>query len=70
MTTILSADDRTVIDHDTGCRCTIIGVLDSERARQLTEQLLSGIRTLQGGLEEAERLLGHTVTREAGATIS
>ncbi len=112
----------------------IIGVLDSERARQLTEQLLSGIRThrakvvviditgapdvdatvanhlvqtvdasrlmgasviitglaptiaqtlvtlgvdlskiqtigdLQGGLEEAERLLGYTVTREAGAT--
>ena len=73
----------------------IIGVLDSERARQLTEQLLSGIRThrakvividitglspkiaqtlvtlgldlskihtmgdLQGGLEEAERLLGY-----------
>ena len=114
----------------------IIGVLDSERARQLTEQLLSGIRThrakvvviditgapevdatvanhlvqtvdacrlmgagviitglspkiaqtlvtlgvdpnkihtmgdLQGGLEEAERLLGYTVTREAGATSS
>ncbi len=112
----------------------IIGVLDSERARQLTEQLLSGIRThrakvvviditgapevdatvanhlvqtvdacrlmgasviinglspkiaptlvplgvdlskiytmgdLQGGLEEAERLLGYAVTREAGAT--
>ena len=112
----------------------IIGVLDSERARQLTEQLLSGIRThrakvvviditgapevdatvanhlvqtvdacrlmgagviitglspkiaqtlvtlgvdlskvntmgdLQGGLEEAERLLGYTVTRKAGAT--
>jgi rsbT co-antagonist protein RsbR len=109
----------------------IIGVLDSERARQLTEQLLSGIRThrakvvviditgapdvdetvanhlvqtvdasrlmgasviitglsptiaqtlvtigvdlskmntigdLQGGLEEAERLLGYTVTRKA-----
>jgi len=114
----------------------IIGVLDSERARQLTEQLLSGIRThrakvvviditgapdvdatvanhlvqtvdasrlmgasviitglsptiaqtlvtlgvdlskiqtigdLQGGLEEAERLLGYTVTREVGATSS
>ena len=114
----------------------IIGVLDSERARQLTEQLLSGIRThrakvvviditgapevdatvanhlvqtvdacrlmgagviitglspkiaqtlvtlgvdlskiytmgdLQGGLEEAERLLGYRVTREAGATSS
>ena len=114
----------------------IIGVLDSERARQLTEQLLSGIRThrakvvviditgapevdatvanhlvqtvdacrlmgagviitglspkiaqtlvtlgvdlskiytmgdLQGGLEEAERLLGYAVTREAGATSS
>jgi rsbT co-antagonist protein RsbR len=114
----------------------IIGVLDSERARQLTEQLLSGIRThrakvvviditgapevdatvanhlvqtvdacrlmgagviitglspkiaqtlvtlgvdlskvntmgdLQGGLEEAERLLGYTVTQEAGATSS
>ena len=114
----------------------IIGVLDSGRARQLTEQLLSGIRThrakvvviditgapevdatvanhlvqtvdacrlmgagviitglspkiaqtlvtlgvdpnkihtmgdLQGGLEEAERLLGYTVTREAGATSS
>jgi rsbT co-antagonist protein RsbR len=114
----------------------IIGVLDSERARQLTEQLLSGIRThrakvvviditgapevdatvanhlvqtvdacrlmgasviitglspkiaqtlvtlgvdlskihtmgdLQGGLEEAERLLGYPVTREAGATSS
>jgi rsbT co-antagonist protein RsbR len=114
----------------------IIGVLDSERARQLTEQLLSGIRThrakvvviditgapevdptvanhlvqtvdacrlmgasviitglspkiaqtlvtlgvdlgkintmgdLQGGLEEAERLLGYTVTRKAGATSS
>ena len=114
----------------------IIGVLDSERARQLTEQLLSGIRThrakvvviditgapevdatvanhlvqtvdacrlmgasviitglspkiaqtlvtlgvdlskvhtmgdLQGGLEEAERLLGYTVTREASATSS
>jgi rsbT co-antagonist protein RsbR len=112
----------------------IIGVLDRERARQLTEQLLSGIRThrakvvviditgapdvdetvanhlvqtvdasrlmgasviitglspkiaqtlvtigvdlskmntigdLQGGLEEAERLLGYTVTREASAT--
>jgi rsbT co-antagonist protein RsbR len=111
----------------------IIGVLDTERARQLTEQLLSGIRThrakvvviditgapdvdetvanhlvqtvdasrlmgasviitglspkiaqtlvtigvdlskmntigdLQGGLEEAERLLGYTVTREARA---
>ena len=111
----------------------IIGVLDSERARQLTEQLLAGIRThrakvvviditgapdvdeavanhlvqtvdasrlmgasviitglspeiaqtlvtigvdlskmntigdLQGGLEEAERLLGYTVTREDGA---
>src|SRR6476659_3356420 len=110
----------------------IIGVLDGERARQLTEQLLSGIRThrakvvviditgapdvdeavanylvrtvdasrlmgasviitglspeiaqtlvtigvdlskmntigdLQGGLEEAERLLGYTVTREEG----
>jgi anti-anti-sigma regulatory factor len=110
----------------------IIGVLDSERARQLTEQLLSGIRKhrakvvvmditgapdvdatvanhlvqtvdasrlmgasviitglsptiaqtlvtigvdlskmntigdLQGGLEEAERLLGYTVTRESG----
>jgi len=25
---------------------------------------------LQGGLEEAERLLGYTVTREAGATSS
>src|SRR6185437_1281463 len=114
----------------------IIGVLDRERARQLTEQLLTGIRThrakvvviditgapevdatvanhlvqtvdacrlmgagviitglspkiaqtlvtlgvdlskiytmgdLQGGLEEAERLLGYTVTREAGATSS
>ena len=114
----------------------IIGVLDSERARQLTEQLLSGIRThrakvvviditgapevdatvanhlvqtvdacrlmgagviitglspkiaqtlvtlgvdlskiytmgdLQGGLEEAERLLCYAVTREAGATSS
>lgn len=112
----------------------IIGVLDSERARQLTEQLLLGIRRhrakvvviditgapevdetvanhlvqtvdasrlmgasviitglsptiaqtlvtigvdlskmntigdLQGGLEEAERLLGYTVTREGGAT--
>ena len=112
----------------------IIGVLDSERARQLTEQLLTGIRThrakvvviditgapdvdatvanhlvqtvdasrlmgasviitglsptiaqtlvtlgldlskmntigdLQGGLEEAERLLGYTVTREDGAS--
>jgi rsbT co-antagonist protein RsbR len=112
----------------------IIGVLDSERARQLTEQLLSGIRThrakvvviditgapkvdatvanhllqtvdasrlmgasviitglsptiaqtlvtlgvdlskihtmgdLQGGLEEAERMLGYTGTREAGTT--
>jgi rsbT co-antagonist protein RsbR len=112
----------------------IIGVLDRERARQLTEQLLAGIRThrakvvviditgapdvdetvanhlvqtvdasrlmgasviitglspkiaqtlvtigvdlskmntigdLQGGLEEAERLLGYTVTREAPAT--
>ena len=111
----------------------IIGVLDSERARQLTEQLLLGIRAhrakvvvidvtgapevdatvanhlvqtvdasrlmgasviitglsptiaqtlvtlgvdlskmntigdLQGGLEEAERLLGYTVTREEGA---
>ena len=111
----------------------IIGVLDTERARQLTEQLLAGIRThrakvvviditgvpdvdeavanhlvqtvdasrlmgasviitglspeiaqtlvtigvdlskmntigdLQGGLEEAERLLGYTVTREDGA---
>lgn len=111
----------------------IIGVLDKERARQLTEQLLTGIRThrakvvviditgapdvdetvanhlvqtvdasrlmgasviitglspeiaqtlvtigvdlskmntigdLQGGLEEAERLLGFTVTRQAGA---
>jgi rsbT co-antagonist protein RsbR len=111
----------------------IIGVLDSERARQLTEQLLGGIRThrakvvviditgapdvdatvanhlvqtvdasrlmgasviitglspkiaqtlvtigvdlskmntkgdLQGGLEEAERLLGYTVAREGGA---
>ena len=110
----------------------IIGVLDSERARQLTEQLLTGIRThrakvvviditgvpevdelvanhlvrtvdasrlmgasviitglspliaqtlvtigvdlskmdtigdLQGGLEEAERLLGYTVGRESG----
>ena len=110
----------------------IIGVLDSERARQLTEQLLAGIRKhrakvvvmditgapdvdatvanhlvetvdasrlmgasviitglsptiaqtlvtigvdlskmntigdLQGGLEEAERLLGYTVTREGG----
>jgi len=32
---------------------------------------LSKIQTigdLQGGLEEAERLLGYTVTREAGAT--
>jgi len=114
----------------------IIGVLDSERARQLTEQLLSGIRThrakvvviditgapdvdetvanhlvqtvdasrlmgasviitglspkiaqtlvtigvdlskmntfgdLQGGLEEAERLLGYLVTREVGASSS
>jgi rsbT co-antagonist protein RsbR len=114
----------------------IIGVLDSERARQLTEQLLSGIRKhrakvvviditgapkvdatvanhllqtvdasrlmgarviitglsptiaqtlvnlgvdlskvhtmgdLQGGLEEAERMLGYTCTREAGATNS
>ncbi len=114
----------------------IIGVLDSERARQLTEQLLSGIRKhrakvvvmditgapdvdatvanhlvqtvdasrlmgasviitglsptiaqtlvtigvdlskmntigdLQGGLEEAERLLGYTVTRESGDTRS
>ena len=99
----------------------IIGVLDSERARQLTEQLLAGIRThrakvanhlvqtvdasrlmgasviitglspkiaqtlvtigvdlskmntigdLQGGLEEAERLLGYTVTREDGAAIA
>jgi rsbT co-antagonist protein RsbR len=112
----------------------IIGVLDSERARQLTEQLLGGIRThrakvvviditgapevdatvanhlvqtvdasrlmgasviitglsptiaqtlvtlgvdlskirtigdLQGGLEEAERLLGYTVTRKDGAS--
>jgi len=112
----------------------IIGVLDGERARQLTVQLLSGIRThrakvvviditgapdvdevvanhlvqtvdasrlmgasviitglspeiaqtlvtigvdlskmntigdLQGGLEEAERLLGYTVSRQAGAT--
>lgn len=112
----------------------IIGVLDSERARQLTEQLLSGIRThrakvvviditgapdvdatvanhlvqtvdasrlmgasviitglsptiaqtlvtigvdlskmntigdLQGGLEEAERLLGYTVTRQDGVS--
>jgi rsbT co-antagonist protein RsbR len=114
----------------------IIGVLDSERARQLTEQLLSGIRKhrakvvviditgspdvdeavanhlvqtvdasrlmgasviitglspkiaqtlvtigvdlskmntigdLQGGLEEAERLLGYTVTRKEGSTSS
>jgi rsbT co-antagonist protein RsbR len=114
----------------------IIGVLDNERARQLTEQLLSAIRThrakvvviditgapevdatvanhlvqtvdacrlmgarviitglspkiaqtlvtlgvdlskihtmgdLQGGLEEAERLLGYPVTREAGTTSS
>ena len=34
---------------------------------------LSKIHTmgdLQGGLEEAERLLGYTVTREAGATSS
>jgi rsbT co-antagonist protein RsbR len=112
----------------------IIGVLDGERARQLTEQLLLGIRThrakvvviditgapevdetvanhlvqtvdasrlmgasviitglsptiaqtlvtigvdlskmntigdLQGGLEEAERLLGYTVTKQGGAT--
>ncbi|NNM46721.1 STAS domain-containing protein [Knoellia koreensis] len=112
----------------------IIGVLDSERARQLTEQLLTGIRThrakvvviditgapevdavvanhlvqtvdasrlmgasviitglsptiaqtlvtlgvdlskmntigdLQGGLEEAERLLGFTVTKEEGSS--
>ena len=112
----------------------IIGVLDSERARQLTEQLLLGIRThrakvvviditgapevdetvanhlvqtvdasrlmgasviitglsptiaqtlvtigvdlskmntigdLQGGLEEAERLLGYTVTKQGGAS--
>src|SRR3954469_1752634 len=112
----------------------IIGVLDAERARQLTEQLLGGIRThrakvvvvditgvpdvdeavanhlvqtvdasrlmgasviitglspeiaqtlvtlgvdlskirtigdLQGGLEEAERLLGYTVTRKDGAS--
>ena len=111
----------------------IIGILDTERARQLTEQLLSGIRThrakvvviditgspdvdeavanhlvrtvdasrlmgasviitglspeiaqtlvtigvdlskmntigdLQGGLEEAERLLGYTVSRQDGA---
>ncbi len=111
----------------------IIGVLDSERARQLTEQLLTGIRThrakvvvmditgapdvdetvanhlvqtvdasrlmgasviitglspkiaqtlvtigvdlskmntigdLQGGLEEAERLLGYTVSRQGGS---
>src|SRR6476469_6262261 len=114
----------------------IIGVLDSERARQLTEQLLSGIRKhrakvvviditgapdvdttvanhlvqtvdasrlmgasviitgvspeiaqtlvtiggdlskmntigdLQGGLEEAERLLGYHVTRKDGATTT
>jgi len=114
----------------------IIGVLDSERARQLTEQLLAGIRThrakvvviditgapdvdttvanhlvqtvdasrlmgasviisglsptiaqtlvdlgvdlskihtmgdLQGGLEEAERLLGYHVTRKDGATTT
>lgn len=114
----------------------IIGVLDSERARQLTEQLLTGIRThrakvvviditgspdvdeavanhlvqtvdasrlmgasviitglspkiaqtlvtigvdlskmntigdLQGGLEEAERLLGFTVTRKEGGSSS
>ena len=114
----------------------IIGVLDSERARQLTEQLLAGIRThrakvvviditgapdvdttvanhlvqtvdasrlmgasviitglsptiaqtlvdlgvdlskihtmgdLQGGLEEAERLLGYHVTRKEGATTT
>jgi rsbT co-antagonist protein RsbR len=114
----------------------IIGVLDGERARQLTEQLLTGIRThrakvvvmditgapdidatvanhlvqtvdasrlmgasviitglspeiaqtlvtigvdlskmntigdLQGGLEEAERLLGYTVTRQEGPTAT
>ena len=108
----------------------IIGVLDSERARQLTEQLLRGIRThrakvvviditgapdnhlvqtvdasrlmgasviitglspeiaqtlvtigvdlskmntigdLQGGLEEAERLLGYSVRREDGVSRS
>jgi rsbT co-antagonist protein RsbR len=114
----------------------IIGVLDAERARQLTQQLLAGIRThrakvvvidttgvpdvdesvanhlvqtvdasrlmgasviitglspkiaqtlvtigvdlskmntigdLQGGLEEAERLLGYTVTRREGSTSS
>ena len=93
-TPVLPARERLLI-------LPIIGVRDSERARQLTEQLLSGIRThrakvvvmditgapevdatvanlskihtmgdLQGGLEEAERLLGYTVTRGVGATSS
>jgi rsbT co-antagonist protein RsbR len=88
----------------------IIGLLDGERARQLTVQLLSGIRThrakvvviditgapdvdeavanhllvtigvdlskmntigdLQGGLEEAERILGYRVIREEEAPSS
>ena len=61
----------------------IIGVIDPQRARQVTEQLLSGIQTLvtigvdlskmktvgdlQGGIEEAERLLGYKVIMEQTA---
>ena len=65
MIATLSAHDRTVIDRDTRCRCietiTPLGVH------------LSRIHTmgdLQGGLEDAERLLDYTVTREEGATSS
>ena len=84
MTATLSADDRTVIDRDTRCRCieTITPPTSSAQLDQGNFPLLNRVcRTkcwmpvhtvgeLQGGLEEAERLLGYTVTREAGTTSS
>ncbi len=72
----------------------IIGVIDAQRARQLTEQLLRSIRQnrakvvviditgvpdlskmnavgdLQGGIEEAERLLGYTVSITGDTTTA
>ena len=103
MTATLNADDRTMIDRDTRCRCieTITPPTSSAQFDQgdfpLLNQMLdasviitglspkvaqtlvtlgvdlSKIHTmgdLQGGLEEAERLLGYAVTREGATTSS